>query len=120
MHIPVHPGRGLGHDDGFDGVDVAPAGLVRRTPDPREFPARSAGTRTRAPIRQLGSLKKTEPKCKPEAEIAANAWAQLASTAGPHDRHFRVGCAHATLRFLLYPGNGITVFTKGEAMPDAH
>jgi hypothetical protein len=44
----------------------------------------------------------------------------LRHTAGPHDRHFRVGCAHATLRFLLYPGNGITVFTKGEAMPDAH
>ena len=28
----VHPGRGLGHDGGFDGVDVAPAGLVRRSP----------------------------------------------------------------------------------------
>ena len=59
-------------------------------------------------------------KFNPGAKIAAKAWAQFASTAGLHDRHFRVGCAHATLRFFLYPGNGITVFTKGEAVPNAH
>jgi len=56
--------------------------------------------------------------CKifPEAKTAAKAWAQFASPAGPHDRHFRVGCAHATLRFE----NGITVFIPGEAVPGAH
>jgi hypothetical protein len=49
--------------------------------------------------RQLGSLKKTGPKYEPEAEIAAKAWTQFASPAGTHDRHFCVGCVHATLRF---------------------
>ena len=33
----------------IDGVDVAPAGLVRRTLDSREFPVRSAGIKTCAP-----------------------------------------------------------------------
>jgi hypothetical protein len=45
-------------------------------------------------------------------------------TAGRHDRHFCVGCVHATLRFLTTPGNGITVSTPGiavgEAVPGAH
>jgi hypothetical protein len=30
--------------------------------------------------RQLGSLEKTEPKYEPEAETAAKAWAQFASS----------------------------------------
>ena len=54
-------------------------------------------------------------KFNPGAKIAAKAWALFASTAGPHDRHFCVGCAHATLRF--YPESGITVFITGEAVP---
>ena len=30
--IPVHPGRGLGRDGGFDGVNVAPAGWGNNVP----------------------------------------------------------------------------------------
>ena len=59
-------------------------------------------------------------KFNPGAKTAAKAWTQFASTAGRHDRHFCVGCVHATLRFFPCPGNGITVFTKGGAVPDAH
>ena len=48
MCIPVHPGRGLGHDGGFDGVDVAPAGGVKRSSYSREPRSCPADTRIRA------------------------------------------------------------------------
>ena len=91
------------------GVRRSPAlpgvsGKIRRTLRPAR----------RKAVRQ--SERKTGPKYEPEAEIATKAWAQFASTAGPHDRHFRVGCAHATLRFSQsYPGNGITVSNPGRS-----
>ena len=87
----------------IDGVDVAPAGLVKRSSDSREPRSCPAGTRTRAlekAVRQ--SYQDRAEVAVPGSKKAAKAWAQFASTAGPHDRHFRVGCAHATLRFSLH------------------
>jgi hypothetical protein len=60
-------------------------------------------------------------KFNPEAKIAAKAWTRISR----HSRTTTTGilaraCVHATLRFFLYPGNGVTVFTKGEAMFNAH
>jgi hypothetical protein len=59
--------------------------------------------------------------CKifPEAKIAAKAWAQgLRQPPDDHDRHF-CECLRPRNPSLLshYPGNGITVFTPGEAVP---
>jgi hypothetical protein len=61
--------------------------------------------------------------CKifPEAKTAAKAWAQgLRQPPDYHDRHF-CECLRPRNPSLLfyYSGNGITVFTKGEAVPDA-
>ena len=60
--------------------------------------------------------------CKifPEAKTAAKAWAQGLRQSPDYTTGISASvCVHATLRFFLYPGNGITVFTKGEAVPDA-
>src|SRR5438552_14715434 len=38
-----------------------------------------------------------QPKCEPEAKIAAKAWARIAPSAGRHDRHSASARAHATL-----------------------
>ena len=48
IYVPVHPGRGPGHDGGFDGVDVAPAGLVKRSSGTRELEGRPVDTTVHA------------------------------------------------------------------------
>ena len=70
--------------------------------------------------RQLGGLKKTEPKYEPEAEIATKAWAQFASTAGLTRPALSRRLRSRNPSLLLGPGNGITVSTKGEALSGAH
>ena len=116
--MSVHPGRGLGRDGDLRWGGCGACGFGETNTFLPGASGKIRGHYDPCAERQLGSLKKTEPKCEPEAEIAAKAWAQFASTAGPHDRHFRVGCAHATLRFSI-PENGITVFIPGEAVPNA-
>ena len=45
----VRSGRGPGHDGGFDGVDAAPAGVVKRSPDSRELGVGPVDTTVHAP-----------------------------------------------------------------------
>ena len=45
----VHPRRGLGRDGGFDGVDVAPAGLMKRSSGTREPKGGPVDITVRAP-----------------------------------------------------------------------
>ena len=108
----VHPGRGLGRDGGFDGVDVAPAGLVKRS---SAFPG--AGGETpwilrSARLRWLNNpsgkhwtpydlgLCKNEPAGKNRREsVDADFASQPDYTTGILAR----ACVHATLRFFLLP-----------------
>ena len=117
----------------IDGVDVAPAGLVKRfipVESRRLALEHSAITADRwsredPPLEksQLGSPLRTEPKLLfQEAKTAAKAWTR----ASRHSRTNRPAETCESLRprnpslLFIYPGNGITVFTPGEAMPDAH
>ena len=90
-----------------DGVDVAPAGWAGRQSDSRERWSCPADTRIRAPgKRQLGSPLRTEPKLQLQMEGKNRHESVGAVCVNPpdhHDRHFRVGCAHATLRFSHAP-----------------
>ena len=104
----------------IDGVDVAPAGLVNvhQAPgSPGLDPWILRSTRLRWLNNPSGKpqtpcdlgLCKIFPRGKNRRKSVD---ADFASTAGRHDRHF---CESLRPRnpSLLYPGNGITVFTKG-------
>ena len=123
MCIPVNPGRGLGRDGDhrWGGCGACGSG---------ETFIRHPGAKGKAlghydPMRlkwlnNPGGKPQTpcDPGlCKifPEAKTAAKAWAQFASTAGLHDRHFRVGCARATLRLLHYPRKRNNRFHQGRS-----
>ena len=124
----VHPGRGFGHDGDLDGVDAAPAGLVRRTLKTREPWAGPVDTTVHCALSG-----KTTPaannrhraiwgsaRASPTAKTAAKAWTRdFASTAGRHDRHFCESLRPRNPSLPSTPGNGITVFTPGEAVPNA-
>ena len=113
----------------IDGVDVAPAGLVKRSSGTREPKGRPLGITTQLRLKWLNNPGgKPQTPCDPglckifpEAKTAAKAWAQgLRQPPDHHDRHF-CECLRPRNPSLLshYPGNGITVFIPGEAVPDA-
>ena len=69
--------------------------------------------------RQLGSPQGRAEVRTLEAETAAKAWAQFASTAGPPRPALSRRLRSRNPSLPACPGNGITVFNPGEAMPNA-
>ena len=136
-YIPIMPFMFLFIPEGvsvmtviIDGVDVAPAGLVKRSSGFREPGVRPVDTTIHAPWmakqpqRQTletvrsGALQERTLRQKPPQKRGRGTFAsQPDDTTGILAR----ACVHATLRFFLpTPESGITVFTKGGALPNAH
>ena len=107
---------------------AAPAGEGKDSaPIFREPTANPVDTTVHAPSVAKQPWRQTETPCDPGlCQSLSSGKNRRKSVDAGHSRHSRTtttgilarACVHATLRF--YPENGITVFTKGEAVPDAH
>jgi hypothetical protein len=130
IYIPVHPGRGLGHDGdhrwggcgacGFGETDIKHSGAdgwSRGYYGPLRLKwLNNPSGKPQTPC-DLGLC-----KCQPDSKNRRKSVdADFASPAGRHDRH---SCESLRPRnpslFFLPSGNGITVFTPGGAVPNAH
>ena len=93
-----------------DGVDVAPAGLVKRSSGTREPKGRPLGITTQLRLKWLNNPGgKPQTPCDPglckifpEAKTAAKAWARASANRRTTTTGISASvCVHATLRFLL-------------------
>ena len=94
----------------IDGVDVAPAGLVKRSSGTREPKGRPLGITTQLRLKWLNNPGgKPQTPCDPglckifpEAKTAAKAWARASANRRTTTTGISASvCVHATLRFFL-------------------
>ena len=122
MHIPVHSGRGLGHDGDqrWGGCGACGSGeTFIRFPGALELALRTLGSARRKAVRQSVEDRADVQfqRQKPPQKRGRG----LRVTAGLTDRQTCESLRPRNPSLLLTPcGNGITVFTPGEAMPNAH
>ena len=110
----------------IDGVDVAPAGVVKRSSYFRVPRVRPVDTTIRAPWMakqpQRQTLETVRPRALQDQPRGKNRRKSVDARISRHSRTTTTGilaraCVHATLRFFLYPENGITVSPRAKLCP---
>jgi len=126
MYVPVYPGRGLGHDGDHRWGGCGACGLSETNAWYSGAEGKALGHYDPMRLKWLNNPGgKPQTPCDPglckifpEAKTAAKAWArEIASQPDHHDRHFCESLRPRNPSLLTAFGNGITVSTKGGAMP---